>query len=299
MASETEGQPVDVDSGSDPGLAGVVPFEFDCRRSGHCCTHGVGHVWLEPGEAERMARHLGEDAGAFRARRVTSAPDPRTGRRRESLRESDEAPAGNGRCTLLVGRNTCSVYPERPEHCRRFPYWESVLGDAQGFERARSVCPGIRPKVPEDVRRAAFAALEALYAELDAVVANSRAVCLARGLCCRFEEAGHELFTTGLEADYAAAKGPPAGPPEAEGRCPYHVAGRCTARGARPVGCRTYFCDRGPSEALEAVHERFLARLRGIERETGYPATYWRFPALLEARGVGRVARTESGAGEP
>ena len=38
---------------------------------------------------------------------------------------------------------------------------------------------------------------------------------------------------------------------------------------------------------LAEAHEHFLGRLREIERETGYPAAYGRFPALLQARGVG------------
>ena len=76
---------------------------------------------------------------AFRARYVHTVPNPATGTLQESLREGK-----GGRCPLLEGANTCSVYTDRPEHCRTFPYWPSVLGDAKGFQRAAEVCPGIR-----------------------------------------------------------------------------------------------------------------------------------------------------------
>jgi len=270
---------------TDPGLGGVVPFTFGCHRCGHCCTHGNGHVWLASGEAERLAAHLGQSAEAFRQRHVRTVPNPATGALQESLRERPD-----GRCPLLEGTNTCSVYTDRPEHCRTFPYWPSVLTDPQGFQRAAEVCPGIRVEPSAAQRAEAFRRLAALYAELEELLAAVRPVCIARGVCCRFEEAGHELFATALEADYAAAQHPSAPPPEAPGRCPYHVQGRCTARAGRPLGCRTYFCDKPFEEALQATHERLLGELRRIEAETGYPRVYARFPALLAARGVGAAS---------
>jgi len=276
------------DGRRDPGLDGVRPFRFDCHRCGHCCTHGDGFVWLAEGEDAALARAKGLDLAAFRARFVRTVTDPATGELREALREVDDGRA-EGRCVFLEGANTCTVYDARPRHCATFPYWSSVLDDADGFERAREVCPGIRPVVDDDARERAFERLEAVYAEVERVVANSRAVCIARGVCCRFEEAGHRLYATGLEADYAAHRHPDAPAPEAEGRCPYHVEGRCTAREGRPLGCRTYFCDAGPGAAMEEEHEAFLARIRAIEREAGYAPTYAEFTALLRARGVGRA----------
>ncbi|WP_419191180.1 YkgJ family cysteine cluster protein [Saltatorellus ferox] len=275
----------------DPGSKGVVPFRFSCHRCGHCCTGGEGHVWLDQGEAERMAEFLGMTADAFRRMHVRTVPDPnRGGELRETLREREEG--GGGRCTLLEGRNDCSVYTARPEHCRTFPYWPSVMEDEAGFERARGTCPGIRLEPTSAQREAAFARLEAIYAELEELLAAVRPVCIARGVCCRFEEADHVLYSTGLEADYAAAKKPVAPAPEAEGRCPYHVAGRCTAREGRPLGCRTYYCDPTLQDALEATHERLLGEIRQIERDLDYPASYAPFPALLADRNVGVHAAT-------
>ena len=270
----------------DPGLLGVVPFRFSCHRCGHCCTGGEGHVWLKEGEAAGMASVLGMTEGAFRNMHVRTVPDPGgSGELREALRERNEG--DGGRCTLLEGRNQCTVYDARPEHCRAFPYWPSVMEDEAGFERARATCPGIQVEPTPDQRRIAFERLEAIYADLEQLLAAVRPVCIARGICCRFEEADHVLYATGLEADYAAAKKPAAPAPEAVGRCPYHVKGMCTAREGRPLGCRTYYCDPSMQDALEATHERLLGEIRVIERDLGYPQAYAPFPALLADRGVG------------
>jgi len=268
-------------STTDPGLLGVVPFTFECHRCGHCCSGGSGFVWIEEAEVGALAGAMEVEESVFRERYVRTVPDPRTGALRLSLREE------GGRCALLAGTNHCSVYKARPKHCSQFPYWPSVLEDAEAFEVARSTCPGVAVQVEEGVREQAFAALEELYEEVDAFIERARPVCIQRGVCCRFEEAGHELFATALEADYAAERAEEAPAPEGEGRCPYHVAGKCTARDARALGCRTYFCDSNTADVLAEAHEHFLSRLRGIERETGYPAAYGRFPALLAARGVG------------
>lgn len=283
-----------MDATKDAGLDGVVPFRFHCHRCGNCCTHGAGHVWLEDGEPERLARRLGTSLDAFLARYVRTVRDPRTGAMRRSLRERD----GGGACTLLEGTHQCTVYSDRPRHCATFPYWPSVLEDEAGFERAREVCPGIAVQPDEATRAAAFARLAALYDEVDAFVARANPVCITRGVCCRFEDAGHELFATGLEADYAADRHPEAAPPEAEGRCPYHVSGRCTARAGRPLGCRTYFCDTRTTSVLAEAHEHFLSGVRRIERDTGYPPAYARFPALLSGRGIGSGAAPDATPGE-
>jgi len=285
--------PAATESAIDAPLAGesatastsVVPFRFSCHRCGHCCSGGEGRVWLEDDEIEPLARRLGLDVDAFVRSYVRSVFDAQSGRQRLSLRERTEG--AGGPCVLLEGANHCSVYLDRPRQCRTFPFWPSILADAAAFERARATCPGIAPVVAGEKRALAFAALERLYAEFEALLERARPVCIRRGVCCRFEEAGHELFATGLEADYAAARHPDAPPPEAEGRCPYHVRGRCTAREGRPLGCRSYHCDTRTTSVLAEAHEHYLKEIRRIERETDYPPSYGRFPALLRARGIG------------
>jgi Fe-S-cluster containining protein len=260
---------------ADPGLAGVVPFRFACHRCGHCCSGGEGHVWVEDDEVAPMARRLGMDRAAFVSAYLRTVPDPRSGELRQALTED------GGRCSLLEGTNHCRVYEDRPAHCAGFPYWPSVLEEEAGFERARAVCPGIAVEVEEEQQAAAFAALEAVYAEVEEELARLAPRCELSGRCCRFDEFGHELFATGLEADYAVSRAQELPAADGPGRCHYHQAGRCTNREGRALGCRTFFCDERTTEALEELHARLLERVRAID----YPAAYGRFPALLEARG--------------
>jgi Fe-S-cluster containining protein len=116
----------------------------------------------------------------------------------------------------------------------------------------------------DDVLRA----MATFYAHLDAAVAQHQPVCVLRGACCRFDEYGHNLFVTTLEAAYFVAH---AGQPHAAvvDGCPYQIEGRCRARDARPMGCRIFFCDpqtrhwQGPltEEALRCLrllHEKLV-----------------------------------------
>ena len=230
---------------------------------------------------------------AFVRVHVRQVPDPRGGELRLALREGfgpDE-----DRCRFLEGHNECSVYEARPGHCRDFPYWPSVLEDAQGLELARQVCPGIS-LAPEQVSgqgsgqdgaalqesmQAAMGELETLYQELQVELDDLNPACAMSGLCCRFEEAGHELFAGGLETQFALQQHPEVPEPEAPGRCPYHVGGMCTARKGRPLACRTYFCDKPKEDTLFELHESYLRRLRAIEAKYKIERVYDRFPQLL------------------
>ncbi|MEZ5974775.1 MAG: YkgJ family cysteine cluster protein [Planctomycetota bacterium] len=270
----------------DPGLSGAVPFRFQCQRSGRCCRVGAGFVWLTEADLEPMAAALGLALPDFVREHVRQVPDPEDGRLRLALKEN-WAP-DRDRCRFLDGHNECRIYEARPQHCRDFPYWPRVLAGGRGFETARALCPGIAAVRPEIDRAGAFAALRALYEQLQTELDALAPRCSMSGLCCRFEEAGHELFAGLLETDLALELHPTPGEPQAPGRCPYHVGGICTAREGRPLACRTDFCDAAKTEALEDLHERYLTRLRAIEAQFGYDPSYQRFPALL-ARELQRV----------
>jgi len=236
----------------DPGLDGAVPFRFACSRCGHCCSGGNGYAWVERDEIETLAKALAMTSEALLGLHVREARDPRTGERRLALRER-----ADGRCTLLEGRNTCRAYEARPRHCRDFPYWPSVMQGGDGFEAARSTCPGIAVVVEPARAEPAFARLAALYAELgDAPRASG---------CCLESDRADELFMSALEADYAARFGEP--------------EHGCRLGPARPLGCRL-------ESASSAECERSRASVRAIERETNYPSAYGEARALLRARGV-------------
>ena len=277
MTAESE----KVKSGASPA------FEWTCLRSGRCCTVGGGDgtvtrgiVRVQEDEIQALAQSAGMTEEAFCAHHLRTVPDPVDGQLILSLREQPVS----GACTLLEGSNQCTVYEARPEHCRTFPYWKGILNDPADLERARAVCPGIRMIPSAEQKAAAFEELQELYGRVAKWVESSRVVCLSRGVCCHFEDAGHELMAGSLEADYCVEKNPKTSVPAAPGRCPYHVEGKCTAREGRPLGCRTYFCHAGYAEALEAGHEKFLGEIRDIEKRHGYSSSYARFVELLEAR---------------
>ena len=103
----------------------------------------------------------------------------------------------------------------------------------------------------------ARAALLAIYARVDALLAPFS--CDASSECCRFGVTGREPYVTPVElAELRRAMAARGSPPAAGARgrrslplakderpCPLlDEAGRCRAYEARPLGCRTFFCDR-------------------------------------------------------
>lgn len=233
---------------------GLVPFRFACTRCGHCCSGGSGHVWLEEGESERMAQRLEMSASAFQARYVRVVLDPHSGEQRRSLVEE---PGAGGRCALLIGSNTCAVYEARPEHCRRFPFWDSVLHTREGFEAARSTCPGIAVIVDEALRARAERRLLELYARLEAQHPS-------QGLECCLRCLPEELWATGMEADAAAGR---------------QATADCLLGAGRPLACRLR-----QGSVPEEEAQSWQQELRALERELGYPASYARLVDLLRAR---------------
>jgi hypothetical protein len=118
--------------------------------------------------------------------------------------------------------------------------------------------------------------LRILYTELDDDVARAGPVCALSGRCCRFAEYGHTLFLSAVEAAVLLADAPPPVRPLDEGlTCPWQDASnRCTAREARPLGCRVYFCDPSYQERAHTLTETYLRRLRDLVDRLGLPWGY-------------------------
>jgi uncharacterized protein len=160
-----------------------------------------------------------------------------------------------------------------------------------------------------------LAELEAVYADADR--AFSGWSCPASTECCRFGITGREPYVTSIELEairrrVAALGGPraiegasrpgPARPSLAlagtdrERRCPMlTAAGRCAVYTARPLGCRTFYCDRAAPGAkvrhreVNALVRRIqdLAARHAPEGDRGRPLTR----ALDEAWTPSRAAR--------
>ena len=120
------------------------------------------------------------------------------------------------------------------------------------------------------------AAVQGVYRELDEAVAAAAPVCAVSGRCCRFVEYEHTLFISAPEAAILLADAPPPSRPLDDGAtCPWQDAkGRCTAREARPLGCRSYFCDPAFADRMPELAEAAIARLKAVVAEHGLPWDY-------------------------
>lgn len=138
----------------------------------------------------------------------------------------------------------------------------------------------------------------------DAIAARGPA-CWASGRCCRFEQFGHRLYVTGLEAAltvvrlelggglaWAGANGPldvaQVDAAATAGGCPFQSANLCGVHTIKPVACRVFFCDR----TAQTWQSELLERAHGMIRELhdrhaiGYAYAEWRWllRTLLLAR---------------
>jgi Fe-S-cluster containining protein len=144
--------------------------------------------------------------------------------------------------------------------------------------------------------------LRALYDELDVEVSRLGPVCQISGRCCRFREYGHTLFVSTPEIQLLLAEAPdPQRPLDRGETCPWQdPLGRCTAREARPLGCRVYYCDPAYEPSAPELSERFITRLKRLSERHGLPWNYaplhrhlqeerdrGRFPLALAARDQG------------
>ncbi len=116
-----------------------------------------------------------------------------------------------------------------------------------------------------------------VYAAVDEAVGSAGPRCEASGACCRFTEYGHDLFLSHFEAELLLASAPPYVKPVSRDGCPFQIGGLCTAREARPLGCRIYFCDPGYAERMIEITEKSITLLKRIAdaHDTG-----WRYAPL-------------------
>ncbi len=118
--------------------------------------------------------------------------------------------------------------------------------------------------------------LRVLYGDLDAAVARFSPSCSLSGRCCRFAEYDHTLFVSALEMAVLLADAPPPSRPLDDGEtCPWQdLKGRCTAREARPLGCRVYYCDPTYQDHAHTLSEAFLGRMKQLVDDLELPWNY-------------------------
>jgi hypothetical protein len=118
--------------------------------------------------------------------------------------------------------------------------------------------------------------LRSLYQRLDETIAALSPVCQLSGRCCRFQEYGHTLFLSSVETDLLINAAPPPVRALDDGRfCPWqNDQDRCTAREARPLGCRVYFCDPAYESHAPEISERFIKLIKELVDSHQLPWDY-------------------------
>lgn len=128
----------------------------------------------------------------------------------------------------------------------------------------------------------------AVYAAADAAVRAAGPRCDASGRCCRFTEYGHTLFISRFEAEILLEAAPAYEQPVSRDGCPFQIGGLCTARDARPLGCRIYFCDPAYEPRMAEITEEAVAALKRIADAHG---TGWHYAPLHHFLNEPRAAR--------
>ena len=224
-------------------------FHFACQRSGRCCRVPTGIAFVEASELDDLAAELEFSPAEFAKRFVRSVVDPNTGAVRLALRDRPD-----GACILLAGDHECSAYRARPKGCADFPFWPSVLEDAQGWERAVAMCPGIE-------ERPAGAALQAAFEALDALLNTAEPPS-----ACVFAEESGGPHVSGLEFEWMQAA-----PSQSTSSCPLRVGATCGAPRHAPLACSARTAAHADATVWEA---RFQALAEARDTlETTFPWT--------------------------
>jgi Fe-S-cluster containining protein len=132
------------------------------------------------------------------------------------------------------------------------------------------------PLLSQTVVKAITCLWDELQSELDRLTPS----CSACGRCCNFEKFGHQLWITNLELAYFKLF-KKLEKPGSKKSCPYlDTEGHCTAREARTLGCRAFYCSSDSIET-EELYEKYLNRLMKIAKENGIEIAYGEFLSTL------------------
>jgi hypothetical protein len=119
-----------VESFYDAGL------RFSCTRCSGCCRHDPGFVFLSAKDAQSLAKSLDLSYSSFVAAYCRWIP---AGGGVETLSLKERV---NYDC-VFWGKDGCTVYEDRPLQCRTFPFWDSVVADADSWRATAADCPGM------------------------------------------------------------------------------------------------------------------------------------------------------------
>ena len=112
-------------------------LRFSCTRCSTCCRFEPGFVFLSNKDVSVLetALKLGHDEFMALYCRWIPGED---GKSRLSLKES-----ANYDCIFWANETGCRVYEARPLQCVTFPFWPTVLYNADSWEMTARGCPGM------------------------------------------------------------------------------------------------------------------------------------------------------------
>ena len=107
---------------------------FECRMCGDCCK-GFGGTFLTREDIEAISRYIGANPEKFIARYCSlSGTKPVLAQR------------ADGYC--IFWDKICTIHPVKPRMCRKWPFLESILIDAENWLIMGDSCPGIHTDIP-------------------------------------------------------------------------------------------------------------------------------------------------------
>ncbi len=134
---------------------------------------------------------------------------------------------------------------------------------------------GLKLLLADETRRIELSAfMDSLYREIDSRIGMVQGTCDNCKRCCDFALSGLNLFVTNVELACFLLHTDQI--PEITGaRCPFldDRAG-CSARAARPIGCRTFFCKPPAGYDQQILYEEALSAVKQFVRERDLPYFY-------------------------
>ena len=107
---------------------------FECHMCGDCCQ-GFGGTYVEEKDIEAISRYIGCQMEKFIDRYCSLS-----GKKPVLAQKTD------GYC--IFWDKICTIHPVKPRMCRKWPFIESILVDAQNWLIMANSCPGIHADVP-------------------------------------------------------------------------------------------------------------------------------------------------------
>jgi len=110
-------------------------LQFECTGCNYCCSCEPGFVFLSQNDLTRISSHLNLNEQAFIATFCRTVPMGSFSM--ISLQEKK-----NFDCIFLTEKG-CSVYEGRPEQCRTYPFWSSIVENKTAWDSEMTSCPGM------------------------------------------------------------------------------------------------------------------------------------------------------------